>query len=341
MHLNSRCSSRLLKVIKRGSGSSLAIITNQASKVHWEKYFTAQTTFLIEGVAGDRGPDAPSATQISKAVRLGLENYYEKKDLIKPLVDLKEPKTKIIAFVHEGRLTLSLDTSGKTFHKRGYKLESHPAPIKETLAAAMLKAAGYDGTQNIFDPMCGSGTLLIEAAYIALNKAPLIHRKKGEFSLEALHDFDYQLWRKVQEDARLQKKPLPDMGIFGSDISNNFVESSKKHALRARVEKYINIERADFFKKQPPCDPGILVCNLPYGERLNGEGHESIKEFYQEIGNTLKREYAGWKVALLAAQDAPHKFIGLRPSRKIPVLNGSIPCKLLIFEMYMGSKKHK
>ena len=210
MHLNSRCSSRLLKIIKIGSGSSLPIITNQASKVHWDRYLGANCTFLIEGVAGDRGPNAPSSTQISKAVRLGLENYYNKKGFQKPSVNLKDPKVKIIAFVHEGRLTLSLDTSGKTFHKRGYKLESHPAPIKETLAAAILRAVGYDGSQNLFDPMCGSGTILIEAAYIALNKAPLIHRKKGEFSLEALKDFDYQLWRNTQDVARKQKKDQPE-----------------------------------------------------------------------------------------------------------------------------------
>ena len=219
------------------------------------------------------------------------------------------------------------------------------APLKETLAAAMLHLSEwsqyYKEGKPFYDPMCGSGTILIEAAYIAMNKAPLIHRKKGEFSLEALRDFDYQLWRQTQDQVRQQKYAAPEQGIFGSDINRKFVEITKSHALRARVERHITVESADFLKRKAPCSPGILVCNLPYGERLEGQGSETIKEFYQEIGNTLKRNYSGWKVALLAAEDAPFKFIGLRPSRKIPLLNGSIKCKLLIFEMYQGSKKTK
>ncbi|SME88039.1 THUMP domain-containing class I SAM-dependent RNA methyltransferase [Pseudobacteriovorax antillogorgiicola] len=341
MHLGLRTVSRLLKVLKTGSGSSLAIITNQASKVKWDDYLNESTSFLIEGVAGDRGPKAPSSTQISKAVRFGLEQYYQRKGLQKPRVDLKNPKAKIIAFVHEQRLTISIDTSGKTFHKRGYKLESHPAPVKETLAAAILSAAGYDGSENLYDPMCGSGTIAIEGAYISLDKAPLIHRKKGEFALENLKDFNYQLWRSVQDEVRQSKRGEAPAGIYASDISGEFVEMARSHALRARVEKHIQFKHGSFFELQPPCDPGLLVCNLPYGERLDGQGQESIKDFYQEIGNTLKRQYSGWRVALLAAEDAPYKFIGLRPSKKIPLLNGSIRCKLLIFEMYRGSRKGK
>ena len=341
MHLSLRSTSRLFKVIRKSSGSSLAIITRQASKVRWNEFLDSSSTFLIEGVIGDRGPKAPSSTQVSKAVRLGLEDFYRRNQLPQPKVDLKNPKIKIIAFVHEGRLTLSFDTTGKTLHKRGYKLESHPAPVKETLAAAILSAAEYDPSKPLFDPMCGSGTIVIEASYIALNKAPLIHRKKGEFSLEYLRDFDYQLWRRVQDSVRKEKLSKLKAPIYGSDISNIHVGNAKQHALRARVEKFINFKQGDFFQLPPPCEPGLLVCNLPYGERIDGQGYQTIKEFYSEIGNTLKRRYAGWKVALLAAEDAPHKFIGLRPSKKIPMLNGSIKCKLLIYEMYQGSKKDK
>lgn len=342
MHLKLRCTSRLLRVLKTGSGSSLAIVSHQAGKIKWDHFFSERTSYLIEGVVGDRGPKAPSSTQISKAVRLGLEDYFNHKGIKKPVVDLKNPDLKIVAFVHQQRLTISIDTSGKTFHKRGYKLDSHPAPIKETLAAGILSACEYDGSENLYDPMCGSGTILIEAANIALNKAPLIHRKRGEFSLEKMKDFDYQTWRKVQDDVRHAKLPSTAAQLHGSDINLGFTEMTRTNALRARVEKYLSLRHGDFLKLAPPCSPGLLICNLPYGTRIEGEGDSAnTKEFYQEIGNQLKKHYSGWRAALLVAQDAPYKFIGLRPSKKINILNGSIPCKLLIYDLYQGSKKSK
>ncbi len=339
MHLHLRTPSRLLQVVKAGSGSSLAIITNQARKVDWSKYLGPHTSFLIEGVAGDRGPKSPTATTISKAVRLGLEDYFNHKGLTKPPVDLKEPKVKIIAFVHQKRLTISIDTTGKALHKRGYRRDLHPAPLKETLAASLLVAAGYDGSQNFFDPMCGSGTLAIEASYIALQKAPLIHRKRGEFFLENLKGFNYQLWRDVQDEARSQRIDAPPANIYAADIDASFTAAARNNALRARVEKHISLQTQDFIGSKPPCEPGLLITNLPYGERIDSHDHADMKEFYREFGNTLKRNYSGWKAVVLAASDAPYKHIGLRPEKKMNILNGSIPCKLLFFDLYAGSKK--
>lgn len=344
MHRSLRIASRLFKVIKQGSGASLAIITNQASKLKWDQYFKPDSTYLIEGVIGDRDEKAPSATQISKAVRLGLEDYFKYKKLPIPQVDLKQPKIKIIAFIHQKRLTISIDTSGKAFHKRGYKNTSHPAPVKETLAAAILRLAGYDGSQIVLDPMCGSGTIIIEAAMMALNKAPLIHRKKGEFALENLKGFEYGLWRKCDEKMREDALSEPKMPIFAADVDPRYLADAQENALRARVEKHIGFKQLNFLGSKPPCEePGLLVTNLPYGARISGKGQtdelDAAKDFYTAFGDNLKRNYAGWKAAVLVAIDSPYKFIGLRPSRKIPLKNGGIDCRLLIFEMYSGSKK--
>lgn len=338
LHLKLQTPSRILEVLRKGAGTSLAIITNQARKVKWNEYFRPDTTYLIEGVAGDRGDDAPTATQISKSVRMGLEEFFKKNELPIPKVNLQEPKIKVVAHLHAGELTLSLDSTGKSMHKRGYRLENHPAPVKETMAAALLRLAGYDGSQNLYDPMCGSGTIVVEGAFLSLNKAPLIHRKKGEFAFENFATFNSALWRKVQDDVRLEKREEPLGQLFASDIEGKYIDAARENALRARVEKYIQFRRGSFFDLDAPASSGLLVSNLPYGERIGSHEEETLIKFYKEIGDTLKQKYAGWKAALLVGENTPYKYIGLRPKRRIPIDNGGIPCRLLIFELYAGKK---
>ncbi len=338
LHLRLQSASRLLLVLKQGSGSSLAIITHQARKVKWDNYFRSDSTYLIEGIAGDRGPDFPSATEISKAVRLGLEDYFRKMDKPLPKVDLKDPKIRVVAHIASGRLTLSIDTSGKSLHKRGYREDSHPAPIKENLAGALLQMIGYDGSQNFYDPMCGSGTIAIEAAFRALHKAPLIHRKKGEFGLENLQSFNSGLWRQVQDGCRQERLEQPAAKIYAADIDSRYIEATRSNALRARVEKYIDVRHGSFFDLPAPANQGMLLANFPYGERIGKRSEEEMIEFYKKVGDTLKQKYAGWTAALLVAEGSPYKHIGLRPKRRIPIDNGGIPCRLLIFELYSGKK---
>lgn len=233
---------------------------------------------------------------------------------------------------------LSLDTSGKSLHKRGYREPGHPAPLKETLAAAILSFAGYDGSQAFLDPMCGSGTLAIEAAMMAVRKAPHIHRRKGEFRFEWLKDFDRALWRAVQDRVRAEKLATPPAPVVASDIDERYVEMARKSALKARVERYVTFGTRRFQDVVPPAERGILATNLPYGDRIGGtEG--DIQRLYGEVGDTLKRRFSGWHAAILAAEASPYKAIGLRPSRSIRLMNGSIPCRLLLFELYEGSRR--
>lgn len=338
LHLRLQTPSRLLQVIRRGSGSSLPVLTNQARKIKWNEYFRPDTTYLVEGVAGDRGPGHPTATDISKAIRMGLEDYFRYNELPIPRVDLKDPKIKVVAHVHGGMLTLSLDSTGKSMHKRGYRMENHPAPVKETMAATLLILAGYDGTQNFYDPMCGSGTIPIEASFMALNKGALIHRKKGDFAFENFASFDSQLWRRVQDDVRLGKLDEPRARIFASDIEQKYVDAARENALRARVEKYVTFYKGSFFNLDAPASSGLLLSNLPYGERIGQNEETQLIEFYKRVGDTLKQKYSGWQAALLVGENTPWKFIGLRPKRRIPVDNGGIPCRLLIFDLYAGKK---
>jgi putative N6-adenine-specific DNA methylase len=276
--------------------------------------------------------------QIITQVRESIRDVFEHAQGVAPVVDRSEPKVVVVAHLRHGRCMLSFDLSGKSLHKRGYREQGHPAPLKETLSAALLIMAGYDGSQAFMDPMCGSGTIVIEAAMIAVHKAPQIHRKKGEFHFEWLKDFDRELWRVTQDRVRAEKLDAPTAPVVASDINPAYVAMAKKSALDARVEKYMTFNTGRFQDAEPPAPTGILVTNLPYGERI-GSSEGDIVQLYEEVGDTLKQKFSGWQAAILAASASPYKAIGLKPKRTISLMNGSIPCKLLLFELYAGTRR--
>ncbi len=336
LHLRLRTASRVLQVIREVPAHTPAMLQSQARRIHWPELFDGRHSFMVESV----GEEAPglSHRQVITQVREGLRDAFVRAAGTAPPVDTVEPKVVVVAHLAAGRCMLSFDTSGKSLHKRGYRESGHPAPLKETLAAAILQFAGYDGSEAFLDPMCGSGTIAIEAAMIAVRKAPQIHRSKGEFNFEWLTGFDRALWRETQERIRAEKLPAPPCIVAASDIREDFVAMARKSALKARVEKYITFAVAPMQEVQPPAERGLLVTNLPYGGRIGG-GVEDVRVLYEQIGDTLKQRYAGWRAAILAAGDSPYKAIGLRPSRTIALLNGSIPCKLLLFDLYAGSRR--
>src|SRR5262245_48206086 len=177
--------------------------------------------------------------QVITQIREGIRDVFERRQGQAPPVNVEEPKVVVVAHLWNGRCMLSFDTSGKSLHKRGYREPGHPAPLKETLSASILMMAGYDGTQAFMDPMCGSGTIGIEAAMMAVRKAPQIHRKKGEFHFEWLKEFDRELWRVTQDRVRAEKLEAPVAPVVVSDINEKYVAMAKKSALDARVEKYM------------------------------------------------------------------------------------------------------
>lgn len=338
-HLKLRTASQLHLVIKKVPANSMVILNSQAKRIKWEEIFSIKKTYRIDAVAGDRGDDFMSSNEISKTVRLALENRFMHKLEEVPKVSLKEPDVVIVAYLYKGKCTISVNTSGLTLHKRGYKNDNHPAPMKETLAASVLDLTGYTGEEAIYDPMCGSGTLVIEAAMKAVNKGANIHRKKGNFAFERLKMFNSELFRKIQDEVRAEKIEEPWAPIFASDLNESFVDSAKDNALRARVEKHIDFKSGSFFDFQKPCEKGLIVTNLPYGDRIDPGEQEEIESFYKKVGDHLKQNFTGWKAALFVSEDAPWKKIGLRPSKRFNLKNGSIKTKLLVYEMYQGTKK--
>jgi len=338
LHLKLRTASRILRVIKDVPAQTPAMLHSQARRIHWHELFEARHGFKVESLGADADSGGMPPKQVITQVREAIRDVFTRAEQRVPPVDIEEPKVVVVAHLARGRCMLSLDTSGKSLHKRGYREQGHPAPLKETLAAAILTLAGYDGTQVFLDPMCGSGTLAIEAAMIAVRKAPQIHRKRGEFYFEWLTGFDRELWRATQDRVRAEKLEAPPAPVVASDIDAAYVAMARKSALKVRVEKYIQFDTARFQDVAPPAERGLLVTNLPYGDRI-GSSEGGIRQLYEEVGDTLKQKFSGWQAVILAANASPYKAIGLKPSRTIALMNGSIPCKLLFFELYSGSRR--
>ncbi|HSI06724.1 MAG: class I SAM-dependent RNA methyltransferase [Myxococcota bacterium] len=334
-HLRLRTPSSILRVLKVVAAKTPVMLYSQVQRINWPELFDAQHSFRVEVVGADqRGPLTSKAvlTQVREAVR---EVFQFKLGKV-PKIDADDGRVTIVAFMDKGRCTLGLDTTGKSLHKRGYRESGHPAVIKETLAASLLVLAGYDGTKPFMDPMCGSGTIAIEAALMAVKRPPLLLRKKGDFAFEWHKDFNRGLWREVQESARagiLEQCPVP---LVASDVEAKYVAMTQKSALTARVERNMTFATQRMQDVTPPAESGVLVTNLPYDERL---AVSNLTQLYEEIGDTLKQRFAGWRAALLVVEASPHKFIGLKTTQRIPILNGNIPCKLLIFDLYAGSKR--
>jgi putative N6-adenine-specific DNA methylase len=338
LHLKLRTASRILRVIKEVPAKSPAMLYSQARRIRWCDLFDAQHGFMVESLGADADGGGMPPKQVITQVRESIRDVFNRELGRAPAVDTEEPRIVVVAHLERGRCTLSLDTSGKSLHKRGYRESGHPAPLKETLAAAILIMAGYDGTQAFMDPMCGSGTLAIEAAMIAVRKAPRIHRKKGEFHFEWLKGFDRQLWRATQDRVRAEKLEAPPAPIVASDVDAGYVAMAQKGALKARVERYITFGTRRFQDCEPVAERGLLVTNLPYGDRIGGREGD-VRQLYEDVGDTLKQRFSGWQAAILAASASPYKAIGLKPSRSIALMNGSIPCRLLIYDLYAGSRR--
>lgn len=253
----------------------------------------------------------------------------------RPNVNSQDPDIRINIHIHENTCTVSLDSSGNSLHQRGYRILTNIAPINEVLAAGLLLTSGWDGHTDFLDPMCGSGTFLIEAAMIACNIPPNINRESYAF----MHwkDYDAELHEKIV-DVSLKKTREFHHKIIGYDKAPSAVRKAQENVENANLSEYITIERKDFFRTEKPVEGKLhIVFNPPYGERLPIE----MEAFYAKIGDTLKQEYPGTDAWLITSNLEALKHVGLRPSRKIKTFNGKLEARLVKYEIYEGSKKAK
>ncbi len=329
-HLWLRTASRIQRIVADVPAGTTAELETAAAAISWPTWLLARYPFTVSPILTDAKARGLEEQAVRNAVARAITQSFSDASLAPPRFDHEARNVvTLMAHVRHGVCTLGLDTAGRALHKRGWRLPGHPAVLKETLAASVLLLAGYDGSEVLLDPMCGSGTIAIEAAYIALHKAPLIHRGKDDFGFEHQAGFDRTLWRRVCDQARGAKLPALPSPIFASDISQDFIDLARRTALRARVEKHLTLTTASLHDLTPPAPSGLLVANLPYGERLGGD---TLPTLYRDIGRTLRERFARWRLALLVPVDAPREALGMRPTREVALLNGALEVRLLLVD---------
>jgi putative N6-adenine-specific DNA methylase len=329
-HLHSRLASRIFRVLKEIPAHSPTIIFDKAKKIRFHEIFSEGHPVSINVVASNDENKIPNHL-IGSKLREAINDCFQHHLKIMPNQSSWDAVIGITGYFHKKRLMVSIDTSFESLHRRGFRVEGHPAPLKETLAAALLAVCEYDGTTCFFDPMCGSGTIAIEAAQIAMNRAPLVHRKKGGFGFEYLLDFDPELWETILDQARRAERPAK-VGIFASDLEPQFIEIAKRTVRNARLETVVQLETKDFFQTDKPAESGLLIANIPYGLRMTEK--EVSGEFLRAIGDHLKNHFKGWRCGILAPASSPLKEIGLKSQKQASFLNGTVPVKFVLFDIY-------
>ena len=301
-------------------------------KIRWEKYLDENKTFAINAVI--HSDNFTNSHYVALKSKDAIVDYFRDKLGKRPSIDIKHPDVLFNIHIQKDVCTVSLDSSGESLHKRGYKIDTNIAPINEVLAAGLILLSGYDGSQHFIDPMCGSGTILIEAAMIANNIPVNINRV--EFGFEKWDDFDEELFNVIH-DSLLKKVTNSSNKIIGYDKAPSAVRKAQDNVKNASLEEFIYIEKQDFFNSEKPVEgKTIILFNPPYGERISVD----VPIFYREIGNTLKQQYPDTNAWFITSDFTTGlKSVGLRTSRKIKVFNGNLECRFVKYEMYKGSKK--
>lgn len=301
--------------------------------IDWSKYLNANQTFVIDTTI--HSDNFKHSQFVSQKAKDAIVDQFRDKTGQRPSIDKDFPDLRINIHIDRDQCSVSLDTSGASLHHRGYRTATNIAPINEVLAAGMLLLSGWDGSSDFLDPMCGSGTILVEAAMIACNIPANINRK--EFAFEKWNDWDNDLFDQII-DALMKRTKEFHHTIIGYDKAPSAVQKAKDNVQNANLEDYITISQANFFdSKKENVGPLHMVFNPPYGERLDIE----LERFYRELGDTLKNNYPNTNAWFITANLESLKYVGLRPSRKIKLFNGSLEARLVKYEMYEGSKRTK
>ncbi|MCF7521208.1 class I SAM-dependent RNA methyltransferase [Neisseria sp. ZJ106] len=331
INLHSRVASRVLLRLSKAAYRNENDIYKLAKNIRWFNWFTLEQTFKVK-VEGKRANVKSldfTALKIKDAVCDAFREIYDQR----PNVGKIHPDIRIHAFIAEREIEIFIDTSGEALFKRGYRQDTGEAPLRENLAAGLLLLAGYNGSRPFQDPFCGSGTLAIEAAWIAANRAPGLMRR---FGFEQLQNFDKALWVKLRQEAKAALRPVA-APIGGSDNDRRMIHAAKANAEAAEVAEYIDFEIKDAQAVRPNGDNGIMLSNPPYGVRLAEV--QALQALYPQLGSWLKQHYAGWLVGMFTGDREMPKFMRLSPKRKIPLYNGNLDCRLFLMDMVKGSNR--
>ncbi|WP_407278780.1 THUMP domain-containing protein [Aromatoleum evansii] len=333
-NLESRLATRVMWRLAQGRYQSEEDIYRLAYGATWAKWFTVDDTIRIY-VTAKQSP-LKSLEFITLKIKDAVCDHFRTVTGKRPSVDTADPAVRIHAFLTRDRVTLYLDTSGEPLYKRGYKPAAVEAPLKENLAAGILRISGWQPGEALIDPMCGSGTFLIEAAQIALDIAPGLGRS---FAFERFRHFDRAAWAAIRKAAEGRRKPVRPLRIYGSDVVGEQVRRTRVNLQSAGLADCVTLDRADFLTREAPAPEGVMVTNPPYGVRI-GEAEE-LAALYPQFGDALKKRWSGWRCYFLSADAALPKLIGLKASKRTPLFNGALECRVFEYKMIAGSNRRK
>jgi len=337
-----RTASRILVPIKVFSFQQSAfrrqkpedLLYDAVKAIDWSRYMTVNSTFAIDATVYSE--TFRNSRFVTYRVKDAIADYWTERENRRPSVKVTEPDLYINVHIANEQLTVSLDSSGESLHKRGYRVANTEAPINEALAAGMLLIAGWHGQSDFYDPMCGSGTLPIEAALIARNIAPGVFRQS--FAFEKWPDFDAELWNEIYNDDSQEREFAHK--IYGSDASFYAIQQAAKNVKAAGVAKDVELKqiRLEELKVESlKLKDALVMMNPPYGERL--ASNKDIEALYSRIGTALKHQFAGATAWIISSNEAAMKCIGLKPSKKMRLLNGELDCQFNKYDLFAGSRK--
>ena len=331
-NLHSRTASRVLVRLAHGAYRSENDIYRLARNIPWHEWFSDGHTIKVHSEG--RRATVKSLDFVSLKTKDALCDHFREQSGRRPSVDKHNPDIRIRLFLDDKRAQIFLDTSGEALFKRGYRQDTGEAPLRENLAAGLLLLAGYDGTQPFQDPFCGSGTIAIEAAWIALNRAPGLMRR---FGFEKLAKHDPALWADLKTQARAQSKNRPSESIAAGDNDRAMTRAALTNARAAEADMFIDIATCDAQDARPNGANGIMLSNPPYGVRL--AEIQTLHALYPQLGSWLKQHYAGWRIGMFTGDRDMPKIMRLTPKRKIPLYNGKLDCRLFLLDMVAGSNR--
>ena len=342
INLHSRIASRVLLRIAHGRYANENDIYDLTLAAPWEEWFALEHTIRVD-VTAIKSPLKSlefTTLKIKDGVCDRFRDLYGKR----PSVNTRTPDMRIVTFLDASTCTVYLDTSGEALFKRGWRQETGDAPLRENLAAGLLRVAGWKPGTVLFDPMCGSGTIVVEAAQILAGIPPGARRS---FAFEKFHDFDRDAWLTIK--GNFKPNPLPSAPtIFGSDISGDMIVMTRNNLRHAGILFEVPLKQIEAQEVKPPSEaPGIILTNPPYGERIGVRGDRSQEpdemaaKFYSAFSSTLKQRFAGWQTYLFTADLGVPKMLRLKESRKTPFFNGALECRLFSFDMVAGFNRRE
>lgn len=334
-NLESRIATRILWKLNSGFYRTEDDIYALANSLAWEEYFRVEKTLRVDTTAIRSA--LRSIDFVSLRVKDAICDRFRNLVNERPSIDTRYPDVRVHVFLTEQECTVYLDTSGAPLWQRGFRQASVQAPIKENLAAGILKLSGWQPDMPLIDPMCGSGTFLLEAVCMAQDRAPGLSRPG--FGFENLLNFQQATWLKLRQAALQRALPNQPLEIYGSDIDPQAIRATQRNLQQAGFTDVVQLSCCDLLQVNPPATPGVLVTNPPYGERIGEQ--EELFELYPQIGSILKKYFPGWNCYFFTADTRLPKGLGLKPSRKTPLFNGPLECRLYEVKMVAGSNRKK